>query len=520
MLRKTRIALATVFFTGITLLFLDLTGVLHAYLGWMAKIQLLPAIMATNFGIVALLAVITLLFGRVYCSVICPLGVMQDIISWTRGKLNKKHRFRFSYSPDTPAKHWLRYLMLGLFVPALALGANAVALLIAPYSTFGRIATNLFAPIYRLGNNALAWIAERFDSYAFYSTEVWIGSLPTLLTALAAFIIIFILAWRGGRTWCNTICPVGTLLGAISRFSIFAPVIDTEKCRNCGLCGKQCKASCINTKEHKIDYSKCVACMDCIDACKDGAVKYALRRRSFAGAQDDRRRAQDDRTDAIQNKVEHPQNEKPDNGRRAFIASGALLVGTAATAQVQSNVDGGLAEVSHANKPERKTPLVPAGSVSLRNFEDHCVACQLCVNACPNNVLRPSTELHNLMQPVMNYDKGYCRPECTSCSEICPAGAIRPISIEEKSSVQIGIAVVNLENCLADKGEANCGLCSRRCPAGAITMVNKTLEDGKTVKIPAVNEQKCIGCGACEHLCPARPFTAIHVEGIEVHKTK
>ena len=497
MLRKVRISLAVFFFIGITLLFLDLSGILHAWVGWMAKIQFLPAILALNLGVIALLVIMTLLFGRVYCSVICPLGIMQDIISWIHGKTKKKNKFRFKYSP---AKNWLRYLLLGAFVPTLALGANAAALLIAPYSTFGRIATNIFAPIYRLGNNGLAWIAERVDSYLFYSTEVWVGSLSSLIIALAAFSAIFILAWKNGRTWCNTICPVGTLLGVLSRFSIFAPVIDKSKCKSCGLCERQCKASCINSTKEEIDYSRCVVCMNCIDSCKEGAVKYGVRRRFFANAQND-------------NKAQN------DQGRRAVIASGALLIGAVAKAQVESKVDGGLAEVSYATKPERKLPVVPAGSSSLRNFESHCVACQLCINACPNNVLRPSSSLHNFMQPEMNYNKGYCRPECNTCSQICPAGAIRPISIEEKSSIQIGIAVVNHDNCVVNTNGVKCGNCARHCPAKAITMVPKDPSNEKSRKIPAVNEQKCIGCGACENLCPARPFTAIHVEGHEVHKT-
>ncbi len=272
MLRKIRIILATVFFVGVTLLFLDFTGVLHAWLGWMAKVQLLPAVLAMNFVTVAVLLILTLLFGRVYCSVICPLGIMQDIISWIHGKTKKKNRFRFSYSP---AKNRLRYTFLALFVVLLAVGAHSTVMFIAPYSAYGRIATELFAPVYRLGNNFLAWIAEKADSYAFYSVDIWIKSAVTFATSIATLLIVGLLAWKNGRTWCNTVCPVGTFLGFFSRFSIFAPVIDTEKCRSCGLCGKQCKASCINMKEHEIDYSRCVACMDCIDTCKDGAIRYA-----------------------------------------------------------------------------------------------------------------------------------------------------------------------------------------------------------------------------------------------------
>ena len=497
MLKKTRIVLATIFFACITLLFLDVTGALHAWLGWMAKVQFLPAVLALNVAVVAVLLALTLLLGRVYCSVICPLGVMQDIISWIHGKTNKKNRFRFSWSP---AKNWLRYGMLALFIILLVAGVNSAVALLAPYSAYGRIASSLLAPIYQWGNNFFAWIAEKADSYAFYSTEVWLRSLPTFIVALVTFVVIFVLAWKNGRTWCNTICPVGTVLGFFSRFSVFAPVIDTEKCRNCGLCGKQCKASCINTKEHEIDYSRCVACMDCIDTCKDGAIHYAYRYAKKA----------EGKTQEAKQGV--------DAGRRAFVTSAVIASSAAALKAQEIKVDGGLAEIERAQKPERKAPIVPAGAVSLKHFSQHCTACQLCVSNCPNQVLRPSTSLLTFMQPEMSFERGYCRPECTNCSEVCPAGAIRPVTIEEKSSIQIGHAVINLDNCVVNTDGVKCGNCARHCPAGAIRLVHKNPDDPKSLMIPTVDESRCIGCGACENLCPARPFSAIHIEGHEVHR--
>ena len=500
MLRKIRIILAALFFAGITLLFLDVTGTIHQWLGWMAKIQLLPAVLALNVVITAVLLVITLLIGRVYCSVICPLGVMQDIISWISGKRGKKYRFRFSYSP---AKKFLRYFVLGLFIAMMFLGANQIAALVAPYSAYGRIASNLLAPLYQWGNNLLAWIAERADSYAFYSTEVWIRSAMTLAVSAITFAVIAFLSWKHGRTWCNTICPVGSFLGLISKFSIFVPVIDTEKCRSCGLCGRQCKASCINMEKHEIDYSRCVACMDCIDTCKDGAIHFAYRYG---------KKVQTDSQPVVGNNT-------ADNGRRAFLVS-SMIAATSAAAHAQKvKVDGGLAEIEHASRPERSTRLVPAGSFSLKNFSQHCTACQLCVSNCPNNVLRPSTSLENFMQPEMSFERGYCRPECTNCSQVCPAGAIRPVTVEEKTSIQIGHAVVNLDNCVVNKDGVSCGNCARHCPANAIRMVRKNPDDKNSLRIPTVNEERCIGCGACENLCPARPFTAIHIEGHEVHRT-
>lgn len=261
MLRKIRLVVAVLFFIAVTVLFLDFTGTAHVWMGWVARIQFLPALLALNVGVVVLLVLLTLFVGRVYCSVICPLGVLQDIVSWVSGRRRGK-RFRFSYSPEVK---WLRYGVLGLFVVALAAGVGSFVALLAPYSSYGRIASNLFAPIYRWGNNLLAYFAERADSYAFYEAEVWVRSLPVFAIAAVTFMVLVVLAWRNGRTYCNTVCPVGTILGFFSRFSLLRPVLDTEKCKHCGLCSRRCKAACIDYGNHRIDYSRCVACMDCLD---------------------------------------------------------------------------------------------------------------------------------------------------------------------------------------------------------------------------------------------------------------
>ena len=140
------------------------------------------------------------------------------------------------------------------------------------------------------------------------------------------------------------------------------------------------------------------------------------------------------------------------------------------------------------------------------------------MSQCPYNVLKPSTDLMHFMQPYMTYEDGYCRPECTICSQVCPAGAIDPITKEEKTSFHIGVATVERNLCIVERDGVNCGNCSRHCPAEAITMVAKDPGDPASLLIPAVNEAKCIGCGACENLCPARPLSAIHVNGLAVHK--
>lgn len=500
MLRKIRLTLAIFFFTLITLLFLDFTGTLHGWFGWMAKIQFLPALLALNVGVVIALIVLTLLFGRVYCSVICPLGVFQDAVSWL-GKKQKKNRFSYS-----PALHWLRYGALGLFVLALVAGFSQIVALFAPYSAYGRIVSNLFAPFYQWGNNLLAFFAERADSYMFYSVDVWIKVGGTLAVAILTFVILAILAWRNGRTYCNTICPVGTVLGFLSRFSLLKPVIDTSKCNSCGVCARNCKAACIDAKAHKIDYSRCVACMDCIGKCRKGAIRYERPRKETLQP-------------LSADKANVVSAEQVNNARRAFFSAGAVLAASTVLKAQEKKVDGGLAVIEDKKIPERATPIVPPGSMSARNFAQHCTACQLCVSVCPNQVLRPSSDFMTLMQPEMSYERGYCRPECVKCADVCPAGAIKPITVADKSAIQVGHAVWVKKNCVPLTDGVDCGNCARHCPAGAIEMVLSDVDNSDSPKIPAVNIERCIGCGACENLCPARPFSAIYVEGHERHRT-
>ena len=485
MLRKIRTILAAVFFVLITLLFLDFTGTLHHWLSWMAKIQFLPAVMALNVVVVVALIALTLVFGRIYCSVICPLGVFQDLLARLRRKKNK-----YSYSKEVK---WLRYPVLAVFVLAGVAGIGSLFQLLAPYSAYGRIATMIFQPIWKLGNNLLAMVAERMDSYAFYTIDTWMRSLPVLIIAAVTLVVLAVLAWRGGRTYCNTICPVGTILSFFARFSWLKIRFDVEKCKNCSLCSKNCKAACIDFKSHTVDYSRCVACGNCIDSCKFDALKYS-------------------------SSMQTKKNASVDASKRSFLLASAL-VSTAAMAQKKEKLmDGGLAEIEDKVAPQRQTPLTPPGSLSFQNLSTRCTGCQLCVSECPNQVLRPSGDLMHLMQPTMSYEHGYCRPECTRCSEVCPAGAIKKIDQDEKTSIQIGHAVWIKKNCVVLTDEVECGNCARHCPSGAIEMVPLDPDNEDSPKVPAINEAACIGCGACEYVCPSRPFSAIYVEGHEVHR--
>ena len=764
MLRKIRIILAAVCFVAVTLLFLDFTGTLHQWFGWLARIQFLPAVLALNVAVVAVLLVLTLLFGRAYCSIICPLGVFQDCVSNLSSR-RKGKKARFSYSKEIK---WLRYGMLVLFVVALVAGLNALVALVAPYSAYGRMVQSLLAPVWQWGNNLLAWIAEKRDSYAFVTKEVWLKSLPMLIVAAATFIVVVVLAWRNGRTYCNTICPVGTFLSFFSRFAMFRPMIDKSMCRGCHSCEKKCKASCIDVENRRIDYSRCVDCFDCIDSCKLGGIKYrfawgagsragssaaiascgdskatgssanvgesasctgskavgfsgndgggascgaskavgssgndgggascgaskavgssgndgggascgaskatksgqnvprecqtapsgnekgqncsskgqgSLKNLSSSGEIAAQKAAEPNFAASVAEHVEVPDTgsamfpaaapathqgslavevpdtgsamfpaaapaihqgspavevpdtgsaifpaaapaihqvspvvevpdtgsaifpaaepvthqgslavEVPDtgsamfpaaepathqgslaveslgSGRRAFLIGSAAVIGGSLLASLPLSAeeeeikdkkrDGGFAEIVPKRAPARRTPITPFGSKSVEHFYRHCTACQLCVTVCPNKVLRPSSRLEHLMQPEMSFEKGYCRPECVKCSEVCPAGVILKITPEEKTEWKVGTASVDYDLCVVNRDGVHCGNCARHCPVEAIRMVRKDPEDENSLRIPSVNEAKCIGCGACENLCPSRPISAITVNGHSVH---
>lgn len=501
--------------------------VLHDWLGWTVKIQFFPALLAANFIVITVLILLTLIFGRVYCSVICPLGIFQDAISHIRSKIKKKNKRRFNFTPE---KKWLRYGIFALFVALWLLGALSFAAILAPYSIFGRTMSLIFNP-----------------------SEWSTATIAAIITTLT-IICVTIAAWIDGRFWCNNICPVGTFLGLISRFSIFKIQIDTDKCVGCRLCGKSCKGSCINTDAHKIDYSRCVVCMDCIDNCSVGAIHYSLDPRvrqlftSKASAPKNSDKPLTNPTDKSSDKpLTNPTDKSVkikatnptdgiDKGRRNFLTTTGVVAGTlaldaaigskAAEAANRARHRKGMAKGKEPVK--RLVPVKPAGSVSLSHFSEHCIACQLCVLSCPEGVLKASTSLETFMQPEMDFSTSFCNPDCTVCSQVCPAGAILKITPEEKKHCHTGHAVVDYDSCLVSTHNAKCGNCARHCPQGAITMLpiggttvgsslsvdkNKVSDDIHQKLYPSVDSSLCIACGACELYCPARPVSAIHVEG-------
>lgn len=495
MLKRLRVIIAVASIVAVTLLFLDVSGFAARHWAWMAKIQLIPALLSLNLIVLAFLIGLTLLMGRIYCSVICPLGIFQDVTARIRKFFaGKKARNSFRYHAEY---RYVRYTVLTVFAVLLILGltnltASALAGLLEPYSEYGRMASQLLGPLYDSANNLLAdWSAAR-DNYIF-SHVAHATQWPVLIVAVLTFVVIVLMP---RREYCNTICPVGAILGILAKHAWLRPVIDTSRCNGCRKCERNCKGNCIDAEHHKIDYSRCVVCFDCLNNCSQKAIRYV-----------------------------HPAKEKRQtqsvDGRRSFITTSAVVAASLAANALEGG-DGVLAPVKNKKRPLRAVNPVPAGSLGIDNLRAHCTACQLCIRSCPEGVLQPSTDLDSFMQPVMWFNEGYCRPECNKCSELCPAGAINPVSLEEKSSIKIGTAVVDTETCISASAGQHCGLCSRSCPAGAISMVKG--DNGNMC--PVVNEEACIGCGSCEYHCPVGTAghirsdrAAIHVEGILRHRT-
>lgn len=510
-LKFLRIAFALVFLLGLTYLFVDFSGRAAAWLAWAAKIQFVPAVLAVNVVAIIFLAVLTLVFGRLYCSVICPLGITQDILIRIRRCFARRSKRRLGLYRYTPARKGWRYGFLALFAVLFILGLFAIPMSLAgildPYSAFGRMAGQGLVPVWR---SAMASVAE---SQAASGNYIFDAEVPEALAnfnmavasvAAVTFIVIVVMAFRTGRGYCNTVCPVGTVLGFLSRFSLLKPVIDTDRCNRCGSCGRHCKAKCIDTKNHQIDYSRCVVCMDCINNCTQGAISYSFapgRRKPAAG-------------------TSAPKQE-PDGGRRAFMVGTAIVAGATAMKAAEKVTDGGFTPVSRKKRYAEAAPAVPAGAASLNHLRSHCTACQLCISECPNGVLRPGTSLDGFMQPVMTFTDGFCPVSCNRCGTICPTGAIKPVTSEEKSAIKIGTAHVRYDICISAADGVSCGNCARHCPAGAISMIEGP--DGH--KRPVVNESVCIGCGDCEYHCPvgrvvtdSSDCSAIYVEGLETHQ--
>ena len=496
-----RVSLALVFFMGTALLFLDIwdTGI-RLFANKLLFLQFVPSLLkfmnhaaVSAAGFMVVLG-ITLIFGRIYCSAICPLGIFQDVVSRV---FSKSPGFRYS-----PPRNMLRYSILFATLLFFAAGTTLMLNLLDPFSSFGRMITHLFHPVVIFLNNAIASLAETLGNHLLFRIKPQAAAPLSIGIALASFIIVGWMSARHGRLYCNTLCPVGTLLGLVSKLSLVRVGIHADFCRCCGECRRVCKAECIDIKTKQVDISRCVGCFNCLSACPDQAMVYQFRFR----------------------KNQQPHNHKgAGQNRRDFILT--LAAGSLGMAADRANATPNPKppQARPTTIAENKTcPLSPPGSGGVDRYTSICTACHLCVSACPSGLLTPSVfafGISNMMQPQMNFNRGHCNFDCTVCSNICPSGAILALTTLQKQRTQVGVAKFIKENCVVYTDNTNCGACSEHCPTKAVAMVPYINAGDRSLVIPKMNEAICVGCGGCEHACPTRPYRAIYVDGNLVHKT-
>jgi ferredoxin len=515
LLKRLRVGLSIFFLVLLVLLFVDFRKSFSTefYMGGVF-FQFVPSLLRTitvqgviDFGFIVVLA-LTLLFGRIYCSVLCPMGIFQDVVSWLAGKTKKKSRYKYS-----KARTILRYSILGMVFIPLLFGSITMITLLDPYSLFGRISTTLMKPVVVVVNNIFAGGLAKADIYWLYRYDL-VAVLPGILVVTTFFFAgILLAAFYRGRLYCNTVCPVGTFLGLISKFAVFKIVLDKNQCTKCNKCARVCKAECIDIKTQKIDYSRCVACYNCLTVCNDHALSYKPSwLKPFPMPV----------SIAPNEEVGH-KKAVSDPSKRSFLITGVIGIAALYGFKAQDSIPGQKkpklivpVPKGHSTIPEKKTsPVSPPGSRSVERFNKICTGCSLCVSACPTKVLQPAFLEYGLigvMQPHMAYRKGLCEFDCTMCSDVCPTGAIIPVTTEAKHLLQIGQVHFEKKNCIVETEKTDCGACSEHCPTKAVHMVPY----GKLF-IPEVDQKICVGCGACEYACPTTPFKAIFVDGNPIH---
>ncbi len=483
---RLRKIISIIIFISFALLFLGPQPVNTFLARILLPLQVLPAFVriigepaALFIAGIIFVTLITLIFGRVYCSFLCPLGTLQDLLIAQSRKFSSRPGHSFSRP-----QNGLRYTFLVLTVMALSAGFLSLAGLFDPYSLAGRIFTHFLQPfivsIYNLAILAL----KPFDIHLYPQQTAFIP-LSVLAMTTGFFLLILYLSVTRGRLYCNTVCPVGTLLGLLSRASWMQFTLDQKDCSGCVQCEKVCKAGCIDLQAASLDMSRCIGCFNCVRACSRGAVRYQSRHRQL------------------------------NSGRSWMPARRGFIIGGIAAAA------GLLAYMTDirlfAETPFARTnpPVTPPGSVSAARFTRACTACSLCVSVCPTQVLTSSLAdfgIAGLGQPKMNYEKSFCDYECNLCSKVCPTGAIGPLGLDEKKLTQIGEAELLQDICVVYVDHRNCGACGEVCPTHAIRFVEK-----QNVLYPEIDKQYCIGCGACQLACPTSPRSIV-VHAKPVHQ--
>jgi polyferredoxin len=442
--RQIRIGAGLVFLFFTTVSFV---GVDNGLAASFAKFQPGPLLVKLSEGFVLTSVVIsislliaTFLFGRFFCAVICPLGVVQDIVIAAR-KNDKT---------TVPNLSWLRYIVTACAILMLMGGWALFFRIFDPFSRFGGMLSGLIGIMRKTGDTKLSFLIG--------------GVLP--LFALSALVI-----WKK-RIYCTALCPVGTILGLFAKFGVWQIRLN-DSCVRCDLCQISCPTSCIDIQNARVDNERCVRCMNCVSLCSNASIFLSRN----PGKCDDK-------------------NVSVNRLRRDFLINGSVAVlGAMAAWHVLGNPIRSL-----ARKGKSADELIlPPGAMDAEKFMAGCTSCHLCVLNCPTNVIKPAPYVLGFVR--LNFDHGACDYGCTRCNHVCPSGALKTLSLEEKQFLKIGEAIFDASKCKVIKENKACGLCVQACPKGAIY----TADSPNNLKIPEVLAYHCIGCGTCQSICPMLP---------------
>ncbi|NWK54398.1 4Fe-4S dicluster domain-containing protein [Verrucomicrobiaceae bacterium N1E253] len=512
--RKIRILIGALVLASCTLVFVDISHWLSVPMARASLfLQFTPSLLSLVQGLAwfgagaVVVVLLTLLFGRIYCAMLCPMGVLMDFSAWLARRTGKKRKL-----PHTKNRKYLRLTVAILCFGGLLVGTAIPLGFLDPYSLFGKVVSASARPV-------LAWMNHQLSSTGVVQpVDISPVSWLSFVLALVILAVIVLLAIYRGRLWCNTFCPVGAVLGFFSKHSLFRLQIANSACVACSMCERVCPAQCIDFRNHRIDHSRCVMCLDCVSSCRRSGI--TLRRGSSKGGDETavEGKIKMKKTNQTCQKVtakatsELAPTEIPSMGpslsRRFFLSSTLAL--PAASLITEKDLPDALDQ-------HNKRAVLPPGAKSLAHFQNFCTGCQLCVTHCPDQVLKPSITQHGLagfLQPYQDFSVSFCSYNCSNCSQVCPTGAIQPLTIDERRAVRTGMVRFFKGRCVVKTEGTSCGACSEHCPTQAVHMV--PWKDGLT--IPEIEPDLCIGCGGCEFICPVRPEKAIIVEGLEVHE--
>ena len=426
---------------------------------------------------------LALIAGRIYCGWVCPMGTTIDV----------SDRLFFAKTRSRPVserRRWKYYVLTAVIVSAL-FGAQ-LAYLVDPIVTLTRTLTlAVFGPVSALAQalGGLDWVKEAYlrlqGRVDFFARQALLPPQQAVFrmgwAALAVFVGILALGALEKRFWCRNLCPLGALLGVISRIPLLRRRV-SDHCTACMRCVRECSTGAIDPDDprtHRI--AECIQCYKCAAICPERAVRF-MPQVSLAGRE-----------------------ARLDLSRRRLLGFGALGLGWAAMARTTP-----AARPTVIQNPSASPQLIrPPGSLPEPEFLERCVRCQQCVKACPTNGLQPALSeagLDGFWTPVLVPRIGPCSEKCNLCGGVCPTNAIEPIRVEDKPAVFIGQAIIDRSSCIVWSGDKPCLVCDEVCPYRAIIW---KIAEG--IKRPIVNEHLCTGCGECEKNCPVQPLAAIRV---------